>query len=351
MIFYSGSYTQKGAPSIKPEGAGIGCFELNKETGSIKLLRYTDQRNPSYLVISKDKNYLYAIEEMFESLNPKIFSYRIMDYGKLELINSQQLSGDYACHLAIIDDRLVVANYVSGDALSFPILEDGSLAPYHQIIKHTGTGPNKERQEAPHMHMVKPFKGRNMFLVDLGIDMAKAYQLNNRIKKWNAVPELDIKIESGAGARHLVMDETQRYVFVLGELTGDVFVLKNENKGFKQVQKISSLPEKYDKNFGGAAIRLHPQGQFLYTSVRGSDTITVFKVNNETKKLTLIDIQSVEGETPRDFNIDPTGKWLLVANQESNSLVVFKIDLNTGRLIKKNKKKVKTPVNITWLST
>ena len=180
-----------------------------------------------------------------------------MDYGKLELINSQQLLGDYACHLAIIEDRLVVANYVSGDALSFPILEDGSLAPYHQIIKHTGSGTNKERQEAPHTYG-KTFKGKNMFLVDLGIDMAKAYRFNDEIKKWDAIPELDIKIES-SGARHMVMDKKEELAFVLSELTGEIFVANLGGRASEIVQKISFVPRTHLGAFGGAAIKNAPQ--------------------------------------------------------------------------------------------
>ena len=349
MIFYSGSYTQKGAPANNPKGAGIGCFELNRETGAIKLLRYTEQRNPSYLVISKDGNYLYAIEEMFESLNPKIFSYRIMDHGKLELINSQQLLGDYACHLAIIEDRLVVANYVSGDALSFPILKDGSLAPYHQIIKHTGSGTNKERQEAPHTHMVKPFKGKNMFLVDLGIDMAKAYRFNNQIKIWDAIPELDIKIESGSGARHMVMDNKEELAFVLSEMTGEIFVVNLGGRESEIVQKISFVPRTYIGAFGGAAIRMHPSEEYLYASNRGSDTIAIFKVDKGSGKLTFVAHQSTEGKTPRDFNIDPRGKWLIAANQDSSTIAVFEINSIDGTLDLNSLVEVETPVNICWL--
>ncbi|MDO5977888.1 lactonase family protein [Flavivirga spongiicola] len=349
MIFYTGSYTQEGAPANIPKGEGIGCFKLNQETGVIKSLHYTKQRNPSYLVISKDKKYLYAVEEMLESLKPRIFSYKIENQGLLKPINSQELVGDYACHLAIIQDQLVVANYVSGNALSFQILEDGSLAPCNQFIKHVGTGPNKERQESAHVHMVYPFKKDHMFLVDLGLDKAKVYQLIANTKSWKMALGLDLNIEPGSGARHMVLDKTQNYAFILSELTGAVFVLKNEGKKFKQIQKILSVPQNCKEDFGAAAIRLHPSGQFLYTSARGSNTITIFKINEKNKMLSLVAYQATEGKTPRDFNIDPTGEWLIAANQDSGTLVVFKMNKETGLLTKKYKKTVETPVNITWL--
>ena len=349
ILFYTGSYTQEATPANNPKGQGIGCFELNQKSGEVRLCAYTKQRNPSYLVISKNKKYLYAVEEMFESLKPKIFSYSICEQGVLKPINSQKMVGDYACHLAIIQDRLVVANYVSGNALSYPILEDGSLAPCHQVIQHVGTGENKERQETAHVHMVCPFKTNQMFLVDLTLDKAKAYELNDNTKNWDTVLELDVNVERGSGARHMVLDETHNYAYILSELTGHVFVLKKGKNEFEQLQKIYSVPKNYNEGFGGAAIRLHPSGQFLYTSIRGSNTLTVFKVNKKNKTLSLVAYQSSEGKTPRDFNIAISGRWLIVANQDSDSIVVFKIDQKTGMLTKIHKSIVETPVNISWL--
>ncbi len=177
MIFYTGSYTHEESPNPCPQGQGIGCLKLNQASGNVKLLHYTEQRNPSYLTISDDQNYLNAVEEMTESQKPKVYSYKISNDGKLTLINSQDLVGDYTCHLAIIQDRLVVANYMTGNALSFPILKNGGFGSYHQIIKHKGKGPDVKRQEGAHANMVYAYKRGHLFLVDLGIDTAKVYLL------------------------------------------------------------------------------------------------------------------------------------------------------------------------------
>ena len=194
MIFFTGSYTQKGSPAANPTGKGIGCFQLDLETGNIELRHYTKQRNPSYMVISEDKKYLYAVEEMFENLHPEVFAYRIAGDGKLAFLNSQKLTGDYACHLAIVQDRLIVANYMSGNALSYPISKDGSLAPVHQVIQHEGTGPDKHRQEAAHAHMIYPFKDDHMYVLDLTLDKAQAYGFDRETKNWLATPGSDIQI-------------------------------------------------------------------------------------------------------------------------------------------------------------
>ena len=172
--------------------------------------------------------------------------------------------------------------------------------------------------------MVKPLK-ENMFLVDLGIDMAKAYRFNDEVKKWDAIPELDIKIESGSGARHMVMDKKEELAFVLSELTGEIFVANLGGRASEIVQKISFVPRTYLGAFGGAAIRMHPSEEYLYASNRGSDTIAIFKVDKGSGKLKFVAHQSTEGKTPRDFNIDPSGKWLIV-NQDSSTIAVFEIN-------------------------
>ncbi len=350
MIFYTGSYTVDGVPVPGAKGQGIGCFKLNLSNGEVELLQYTQQRNPSYLTISEDRKFLYTVEEMTEDMNPEVYAYKIGRKGDLTLLNSQKLSGAYACHLAIVKDRLIVANYMTGNALSYPINEDGSLEPCHQVIQHEGTGPNKQRQEGPHAHMVYPFNKDHIFLVDLGIDKAKAYQLDAETKEWVAVPELDLTFSPGAGPRHMVMNASGDRAFVLSELSGEIFVFEKSDNQFKQVQKISFVPKDYEGNFGGSAIRLHPKGQFLYASNRGPDSIAVFEINSQSGKLSLIGHHSTEGKNPRDFNIDPSGKWLIAANQDSDNLVVFSIDQEKGTLSKVSTVDVGTPVNVAWLS-
>ncbi|MCU4176615.1 lactonase family protein [Carboxylicivirga sp. N1Y90] len=349
MIFYTGSYTQEGAPASNPTGEGIGCFTLDLRNGNVSPLGYFKQRNPSYLAISKDKHFLYAVEEMYEDLNPELYAYRIMQDGKLSLINKQKLFGDYACHIAIIKDRLVVANYVSGNVLSYPILEDGSIAPHSQLIQHSGIGPNAERQEAAHAHMVYPYGDKHMYVVDLSLDKAVAYRFDEAENSWFTQEENDISIASGAGARHMIMDSTGEFAYILSELTGEIFVAEQKKELFDLIQNISFVPQSFTDAFGGAAIRLHPNGKFLYASCRGANTLAIFKIDAVSNKLTLVGHQSSGGETPRDFNIDPTGQWLIAANQDSNSLVVFKINQDSGELTMHSEISVDTPVNITWL--
>lgn len=348
MIFYVGSYTQEGAPASNPTGIGISCCNIDDNTGEITHFQVVDQRNPSYLVVSLNKQFLYAIEEMYQNLAPKIYAYRILKSGILTLINSQELIGDYACHLAIITNHLIVANYVSGNILSFPIRKDGGLEPFHQVIQHTGISLNAERQEQAHAHMVLQYEEKKMFVVDLGIDKVKVYAFDDSLNSWNPQEEKDVLLPGGSGPRHMLLDKTEKIAYVLSELSGEVFVFKEYADRFEQVQRISFVPESYTGNFGGAAIRMHPNGRFLYASCRGANVITVFRISDLEGILVYVESVSSEGKSPRDFNISPSGKWLIAANQDTDTLVVFKLNEEDGKIKKHLSFAMQTPVNICW---
>jgi len=348
MLFYTGSYTHQDAPAVNPKGKGISCFELDELVGKIRFLSFTEQRNPSYLTISEDRCFLYAIEEMCEAMKPRVYSYKIHETGELHLINSQEIIGDYACHLSIVANQLVIANYSSGNFSSHPICTDGSLEASTQIIQHSGKGPNAERQESAHAHMVCPYKEKQMFVVDLGMDSTLAYKFIESTNVWKKLPTQDIVVPEGSGPRHMVMDPSQERAYILSELSGEVFVLKYCDVKFEVVQQIALLPGGFESNAGGAAIRLHPNGKFLYTSCRGADMISVFRISAEEGTLELIYSYKSGGKTPRDINISPMGNWLISANQDSNDLHVYKLDQKDGSLTDHSSILTGTPVNICW---
>jgi len=348
MIFYTGSYTiREGSPAPNPTGKGIGRFEFDPGSGEFSQLDFTWQRSPSYLFVSKNKKYLYAVEECIENLSPKIFAYEIGSIGELSLLNFQKIDGAYACHLCEANKQMIIANYMTGNALVYPINNDGTLATSNQMIQHKGSGIHSKRQTKPHVHMVYPFNDRNIFLVDLGLDRALAYSADEQ-GVWNAVSENDIYLHPGAGARHMDMNNDKSFAYILGELSGEIEVFENTGNGFNSIQRISFLPWEYNGDISGAAIRLHPNGKFLYASERGSGTISVFKVNTASGQLSYIKSEETKGKTPRDFNIDLTGEWLFAANQDSNLVVAFKIK-NDGLLQYASEQHVDTPVCLAFL--
>jgi 6-phosphogluconolactonase len=181
MKVFVGCYTEKISEEIVGKGKGIYYFDFDSTRGQLTLLEIIPALNPSYLTLSKDKNYLYAAEEINQEESPKIKSYKINDTGnnsRLTLINEKDLPGSYACHLNISNsqEHLIIACYMSGNILVYPLGSNGKTLPLTQIIQHKGNGPNLNRQEAPHAHMIYPFGTDGFFAVDLGLDAAKYYK-------------------------------------------------------------------------------------------------------------------------------------------------------------------------------
>ncbi len=340
MRIFVGCYTKKITEELVGKGEGIYCFDFDQGEGKLKLLDVTASLNPSYLTISKDGKYLYAVEEIPIDDSPKIKAFKInslSDEQSLTFINEQELPGSYACHLTLSVDHnyLIVAAYMSGNAIVYPIDENGGLLPMCQNILHEGNGPNSIRQEAPHVHMIQAVNENGFYAVDLGLDTAKYYEFDQSKNKFIAATEYDLEIKKGAGARHMVLHPNRRYAFIFSELTAEVFSFKISEEKMKFIQSIESLPEDVKTLPAGAAIRMHPNGKYLYVSNRGDNSITIFKFDVKLEKLTFIGNTESGGRTPREINIDPTGNWLFVANQDSDNIVVYQISQTDG-LIKKS---------------
>ncbi len=344
--FYTGSYNKEGAPALNPIGEGIGTFTLNTKNGTIVNEGYYKQSNPSYICISPDDKYLYAVEELPEGNGAKVFSYQIALDGSLNLLNSKSIPGGYACHLSICAQQLIIANYMSGNAIFYGIQANGSLSDIKQIIQNDGIGPNEARQEAPHMHMVYPWAEDRIFIIDLSLDTAHSYVYDNDRSEWLRDETKDLKLDAGAGARHMVMNNHRSLAFVIGELKGEIFVFDRKEERFDLIQKISYVDDKNGCEPSGAAIKIHPNGKLLYASDRSSNKIAIYKINNSTRKISLVEFADTEGKCPRDFSFDPSGQWLIATNQESNNVVLFKVNTENGTLVKQMTVEVNTPVNV-----
>ncbi len=349
MKVFVGCYTKKISEEIIGTGKGIYCFDFDSTHGQLKLLEIIPAMNPTYLTLSKDKKYLYVVEEIAAAESPKIKSFKINLNGNnahLTSINEQNVPGSYACHLNISNSQtqLIVACYMSGNIFVYPLGEDGSILPLRQKIQHIGKGPNLNRQEAAHAHMIYPFGSNGIFAVDLGMDLVKAYTSESSSGEFIEAPEFDISISKGAGARHMVIHPNGSYAFVFSELTAELFSFKRIGNKFEPLEILPSLPADYDEIPSGAAIRIHPNGEFIYVSNRGHDSIGIFRFDLASEKLLSLGYEASGGKTPRDINIDPTGQWLLAANQDSDNIVVFSIDQKTA-LLKKHSinKEVRSP--------
>ena len=335
MKLYIGCYTKKISEEIVGRGDGIYVLEFDPSNGSVTFVDYTKTINPSYLAISSDGKVLFALEESPIEESPKIRSFRIGASASgeyLELISEQELPGSYACHLRLSpsEDHLIVGAYMSGNILAYPVTSDGQIGKNICNIAHEGQGPNKMRQEAPHVHFIQPVENNEFFAVDLGIDAVRSYQLVGGMIKEQ--PEKDIRVNAGSGPRHMVLSLSGNHAFIFSELDAKIHVFKKIQQTFEFLDTYLTLPSDYDGQPSGAAIRIHPNGKFIYTSNRGYNGITLFHFDESNEKLFFVEHVPSGGKTPRDMNIDPDGKWLVCANQDSDNLVVFSIDQESGKL-------------------
>jgi 6-phosphogluconolactonase len=346
--FFTGSYSQHESPAPKPDGIGISCFQWNNETAEIKLMSTTFQRNVGYLIISEDSAMLYAAEELPAADHPMLMAYKIESTGELKLINSQKLLGEYSCHLCLVNNMLVTANYISGELVFYDVHEDGTLGAAVQVICHSGSGPNTKRQESAHPHMIYAMSPHLIFCVDLGLDIAKAYRYNALLKKWAPFPDYDLQVCAGAGARHMVMDASRQFAIVLGELSGQLFLFSLGGDRFELADTVQLAGEKGQTDFSAAAIKMHPQKDLVIVTERNSNNIVICEIKPVQKKLHMIGRYSSEGSTPRDFAIDPSGNFLIVSNQDSNQLCVFSINNRQNTIQYLNLVEVFTPSCISF---
>ena len=331
---YVGTYTSG-------DSEGIYQYQFDTESGQLKQTGVTTGvTEPSFLTISADRKFLYAVNETVEfdgQPSGAVSAFAInADNGALTFLNQQATAGGAPCHLSIdkTGKMLLVANYVGGNIAVFPIGGDGKLAPASQVIQHEGSGPNERRQEAPHAHNIVFDAAENFaFATDLGIDKVMVYAVDKAAGQLSPVARFAAEVMPGAGPRHLALHPGGKFAYVIQELDNQITVMSynNRNGSLKPLTTVSTLPADFSGRSYCADIHVHPNGKFLYGSNRGHNSIAVFTIA-EDGGLTAIQHQAVGGDWPRNFTIDPTGNYLLVANQKSSNVVVFKIDQASGLL-------------------
>ena len=326
---YFGTYT-----TGKSQGIYVSRFDA--ETGKLSAPELAaETKNPSFLTVSPDQHFLYAVGETDRGGAVSAFALANQT-GKLTPVNQQSAGGSGPCHVAVdaTGKCLLVANYGSGTIAALPVHPDGSLGAA-TVIQHTGSSVNPSRQAGPHAHSIYPSPDNRFVLnCDLGLDKIFTYQLDAGAAKLTPAEPPFATVAPGAGPRHLTFSRDGKFVYVINEMSSTIsaFTYDAKNAAMIEVQTISTLPSDFSTNSTCAEIALHPSGKFLYGSNRGHDSIAVFAVNQKSGRLTFVEHQSTQGRTPRCFAIDPTGRWLLAENQASDSVVVFAIDSVTGKL-------------------
>ena len=335
QILFIGSYTEYPIPSFGGIGHGIYTVQLNTENGELSTLNTEWARNPSYLTISHDNRFLYCNTELDENENPKVRAYKINKDFSLDFLNEMPISGGYPCHINIYKKNVLVACYATGNVLQFPIEVSGKLMSSKKIYCHNGSSINKARQEGPHAHQVAVHPNKkDIYVSDLGIDTLKAYDFQGT--EMVPADRKDVAVSKGGGPRHLVFNREGNLAYVVNELTGSISVLHHQGDKFVEINTYSSLPSNFSGQISASAIRIHPNGKFLYAANRKLEAISIFEIEKAT--LRILDYQYTGGEELREFNITPCGKWLIACHQNSHDTVVFKIE-NDGTLFEKYRTK------------
>ncbi len=331
---YFGTYTGK-------ESRGIYMATFDSVTGKLSEATLAGEAvNPSFVAIHPSQKFLYAVGEISDFQGKKTggVSAFVIDAttGKLTLLNQQSSAGAGPCHLNVdkAGRTVLVANYGGGSCCALPINDDGTLKPATSAIQHVGGSVNKQRQEGPHAHSINLDPANKFaFVADLGLDKVMVYKFDAAHSTLTANDPPAGVVAPGSGPRHFAFHPTGKYAYVNNEMTSTVtaFAYDAEKGTLTELHTLSTLPEPTPGNSTAETV-VHPSGKFVYVSNRGHDSLAMYAIDQNTGKLTSLGNVSTGGKTPRNFNIDPTGKWALAANQSTGNVTVLAIDQSTGKM-------------------
>jgi 6-phosphogluconolactonase len=329
-LLYVGTYTKD------TRSEGVYLVRMDRRSGELIKVGAADAgQNPSFLAIHPKRSALYAVNELDQGAVTALAIDKAT--GGLTKLNAQPSQGGAPCYVSV--DRsgrvALVANYATGSVALLPLQANGALAAAASVDQHTGTGPITDRQEGPHAHCILPDPSNRFALsADLGADRVLIYHLDIESKSLRPVDSGAAVMHPGAGPRHIAFHPTLPLVFVANELDSTVATLRfDAARGTLSLSgTLATVPAGWSGTNYPADIHLGGSGQTLYVSNRGHNSIAVFSVANSTGSLALEQVISTEGDWPRNFSLDPTERWLLVANERSASIVVFERDPRTGKL-------------------
>ena len=329
LWFYTGTFTSEGSE-------GVYLCSFNPTDASVKLENtFKGFDDPSFLRISPDRKFLYVVNRAPSTVEPQggyIAAFRINADKTLSFLNKQLTHGEGPCYVDVsADGRFVaVANYNSGTIALYQAGKEGSLSVALSIVKNEGSGPVKARQSGPHAHSVRFYnKTLELFSPDLGVDKVFRFELTES-GNLNVKGQQSLQLSPGAGPRHMDFHPSKEVIYVINELNSTITCFRRTDQAWTGFQVISALPEGYSGPSFCADIHVSQDGRFLYGSNRGHNSIVVFRINGNTGALDLVGHVPTEGNWPRNFTLTPDGWFMLVGNQRSGNIAVFRINRETG---------------------
>jgi 6-phosphogluconolactonase len=352
---YIGTYTSHNG--VGNGSTGIYSFHWDLKTGSLTDIRAAGNAgNPSFLVVHPNGRFLYAVSEGGSTDSDGVTAFAISDpkaSGQLRDLGSVSSMGKGPCHLSLDSSGrwLFVANYGSGSIAVYPVRSDGTLGDARQTIQQQDPAAG-DSPKRPHAHEVVPSPdGRFLLSVDLGLDKVFIYRFDPISGSLTANDPSALQFPSKYGPRHLVFSKDARRVYLLTELTAKLVTLgwDGARGSLVQLAETSALPPGYAGPPSGAELALSVDGRFLYASNRAqSNSIAAFRIGFDGLP-TLIGSVESGGRTPRFIVIDPSGRFVLAANQDSNDIAAFRIDPVSGALTRQpGESSLPAPVDIVF---
>jgi len=361
-----------GAYTSDEGSKGIYRCELDAKSGALgQPVLVAELANPSFLAISPNGKFLYAVGEMSDGGARKnegaLHAFRIdVTTGTLTKLNHLTTGGAGPCHVSVnrTGKYARVANYGGGSSALFQLNDDGSLNKRTDFRQHEGSSVNKDRQQEPHAHCAM-FNGNDQnehaYVVDLGLDRVFSYQLEPTKRTLIPTEPPFVKLPDGCGPRHVAFNSKVGMAYVCGEIDSSLMTLRCIGKsGVLQVAEtkgavLSTLPENIEKEVRAknstAEVLVHPDGKHVLVSNRGHDSVAVFEASaDETVAVGhIISPDDRPIRTPRSFNIDPTGRWILIASQAGGTVQVAEWTAAKGKLTGQSVK-VDKPVCVKFLA-
>lgn len=323
-----GTYTSPG------KSEGIYLYKFDTGNAGFKFSSVAkDITNPSYLAVSKDNRFIYSVAEAPNNSALAAFGFNASK-AELSFLNKQATGSPGPCFVLTDDKHAFSANYGGGSISVFGIKEDGTLTPLKQLLQHTGKSIDpRKRQESAHAHQVQ-FTPDKKYLVctDLGEDQIYIYNYHPDATAHVLSIKNVVKTNAGSGPRHLTFSPNGKFAYLAHEFNGSITVFAYKTGNLSKVQEIGTTDKDFTGKVDAADIHISPDGKFLYESNRGdANTISAFAIQRD-GKLTFVSRNPTLGRGPRNFVIDPTGKYLLVAHQYTDNVVIFERNKKTGTL-------------------
>lgn len=337
VTLYVGTYTKaamRGADAgMAGNAEGLYGFAFDEEKGTMQRRWVEPMVNPSYVALDAQQARLYCVHEL-ETCEGRpggsVSAWAVAEDGSLRLLGRVATDAS-PCHVAAGGGMLYVANYGGGTLQAYALNENGMMAE-GQRIAHSGSGPNVDRQEAPHVHSgyITP-DGRHVTALDLGTDTLTTY-----VREGHALRAEPVRVAEawpGDGPRISAYDARRNLLYVACELTGRIAAFACDEKGIpmRMLHAESILSDGPVKGASAADVHLSADGRFCYASARGEDSLSVFAIS-EDGALSRVQHLACGGRTPRAFALSPSGGWLLCGHQDSDTTAIFRVDKKTGTL-------------------